>query len=525
MRPHEALTMTAQNRPPIHPRPCVAASGRQPGLPARCGAVRSAVALALAAALAGCAVGPEYVRPSTEAPAAWKSAPAAEGWLPAAPADALDRGDWWKLFGDPVLDDLASRVQVSNQNIAVAVAGYSQAQALVRGQRAALFPTVTADGNAVRTGARNRSPTNALTAALDADWAPDVWGRLRKAVDSAQANAQASEADLALARLSAVGSLANDYFSLREADAELRILRETLDGYKRSLEITRNRYAAAIAAQSDVLQAETLYVNTQADYVALQLTRDTLEHAIAVLVGAAPADFSLPVADWNPVVPGIPAGVPTTLLQRRPDIAAAERQVAAANAQIGIARAAYYPNFTLHGGITSASSRVGDLFSASNTLWSLGLSAAQVVFDAGAISASVDAAKAGHEAAVARYRQAVLTAFQNVEDQLSTGARLAEQEGMRREASSAADRTEQQFLNRYRAGTIDYTSVIVAQVSALNARRNLLQLQVSRQTAAVALIQSLGGGWEAGWMVPDPARPVADAHPGRESAAPTRPDS
>ncbi|MBB3175743.1 NodT family efflux transporter outer membrane factor (OMF) lipoprotein [Variovorax sp. Sphag1AA] len=471
---------------------------------------RTAMALALIAALAACAVGPEYVQPETANPPAWKSAPAAEGWLPAAPADALDRGEWWKLFGDATLDDLASRVQVSNQNIAAAVANYSQAQALVRGQRAALFPSVAVDGSARRSGARNTSPSNAMAASLNADWAPDVWGRLRKAVDSAQANAQASEADLALARLSAIGDLATNYFSLREADAELRILDVTLEGYERSLKITRNRYEASIAAQSDVLQAETLLVTTRAERVALKRTRDTLEHAIAVLIGAAPAEFSLPAADWKPVVPGIPSGVPTLLLQRRPDIAAAERDVASANAQIGIARSAYYPSFTLNGAVSSTTTRVGDLFNASNTLWSLGLSVAQVVFDAGAISASVDAAKASHEASVARYRQTVLTAFQNVEDQLTAGASLAEQETMRRQASAAADRTEEQFLNRYRAGTIDYTSVVVAQVSALNARRTLLQVQVSRQTAAVALIQSLGGGWHADWMQ-DVVQPVASS--------------
>ncbi|MEJ8810153.1 efflux transporter outer membrane subunit [Variovorax ureilyticus] len=468
------------------------------------------MALSLAAALAGCAVGPEYVQPESASPPAWKSAPAAEGWLPAAPADALERGEWWKLFCDATLDELASRVQVSNQNIAAAVANYAQAQALVRGQRAALFPSVTVDGSARRSGARNATPSNAMAASLNADWAPDVWGRLRKAVDSAQASAQASEADLALARLSAIGDLATNYFSLREADAELRILDVTLEGYERSLQITRNRYEASIAAQSDVLQAETLLVTTRAERVALKRTRDTLEHAIAVLIGAAPAEFSLPAADWKPVVPGIPSGVPTTLLQRRPDIAAAERDVAAANAQIGIARAAYYPSFTLSGAVSSSTSRVGDLFNASNTLWSLGLSVAQVVFDAGAIGASVDAAKASHEASVARYRQTVLTAFQNVEDQLTAGASLAEQETMRRQASAAADRTEEQFLNRYRAGTIDYTSVVVAQVSALNARRTLLQVQVNRQTAAVALIQSLGGGWHADWMQ-DAARPVASS--------------
>ncbi|MBT2325209.1 efflux transporter outer membrane subunit [Variovorax paradoxus] len=469
---------------------------------------RTHLVLALAALLSGCAIGPRYEQPSTELPATWKEAAAAEGWLPAAPADALDRGEWWKLFGDPALDELAGRVQVSNQNIAAAVANYAEAQALVREQRAALFPTVAAGGSASRSGARNSSPRTSTSASLQADWAPDVWGRLRQAVTGAQASAQASEADLASARLSAVGELATNYFALREADAELQLLAVTLEGYERSLEIARNRYNAGIAAQTDVLQAQTLYVNTQAERVALQRTRDTLEHAIAVLAGAAPADFVLRPADWTPVVPGIPSGVPSTLLQRRPDIAAAERAVAAANAQIGIARSAYFPSLTLSAALSSSASRVGDLFNASNMLWSLGLSVAQTVFDAGATGARVDAAKATHEAAVARYRQAVLSAFQNVEDQLTAGASLAQQEVLRREASAVADRTEQQFLNRYRQGQVSYTDVVTAQVSALNARRTLLQLQVNRQSAAVALIQALGGGWQAGWaasLAPSPS--------------------
>lgn len=462
----------------------------------------SALALALAALLAGCAVGPTYEPPSTAMSAAWKEAPPADGWLPAAPADALERGDWWKLFGDPALDELAARVQVSNQNIAAAVANYAQAEALVREQRAALFPTVTAGAGATRSGARNRSPSNAFTASIGADWAPDVWGRLRLGVEGAKAGAQASEADLASARLSAIGALATNYFALREADAELQLLKDTLVGYQRSLEIARNRYNAGIAAQTDVLQAQTLYVNTQAEQASLQGNRDTLEHAIAVLTGAAPAAFRLPVARWTPVVPGIPTGVPSTLLQRRPDIAATERDVASANAQIGIARSAYFPDFTLSGGVNSAASRVGDLFNASSLLWSLGLSVAQTVFDAGAISARVDAATAARDAAIARYRQTVLTAFQSVEDQLTAGGSLAQQEGLRREASEAADRTEQQFLNRYRQGQVSYTDVVTAQVSALNARRTLVQLQVNRQTAAVALIQALGGGWHAEWTTP-----------------------
>ncbi|MEO5738889.1 MAG: efflux transporter outer membrane subunit [Variovorax sp.] len=459
-------------------------------------------ALALAALLAGCAVGPTYERPTIASPSAWKEAPAAEGWLPAAPADALDRGEWWQLFNDAGLNELAARVQVSNQNIAVAVANYAQATALVREQRAGLFPTVGLSGSVGRSGDRTAGTSSGSSSVgLNVDWAPDVWGRLRAAVGSAQASAQASAADLAAARLSAHGELATNYFSLREADAELALLADTIEGYERSYTIARNRYDAGIAAQSDVLQAQTQLVNTRAERVALERTRATLEHAIAVLVGAAPADFKLPpLAAWTPAVPAVPLGVPSTLLQRRPDIAAAERAVAVANAQIGIERSAYFPSLNLSGSLSRSASRVQDLFSASNTLWSLGLSAAQVLFDAGAIGARVDSAKAGHEAAVARYRQTVLTAFQGVEDQLTATASLAQQEALRREASAAADKTEQQMLNRYRAGQVSYTDVVTAQASALNARRTVLQLGVNRQVAAVGLIQGLGGGWDAGWL-------------------------
>ena len=459
----------------------------------------TAVTLALAAVLAGCAVGPVYERPLAAVPAAWKEAPAAEGWLPAAPADLLDRGPWWQLFGDAGLNELAERVQVSNQNIAVAVANYAQARALVREQRSTLFPTLGLSGSASRSGNRDGDRSTAGGSAdvsLGASWTPDVWGRLRTAVGSAEAQAQASAADLAAARLSAQGLLASNYFSLRETDAELALVGETLAGYERSLTITQNRYQAGIAAQSDVSQAQTLLANTRADRVALQRSRANLEHAIAVLVGVPPSDFSIPaLAAWTPVVPSVPLGVPSTLLQRRPDIAAAERSVAVANAQIGIQRSAYYPSLSLSASLGRSSTSVSDLFSASNLLWSLGFSATQVIFDAGAIGARVDAAKAVYDASVASYRQTVLTAFQSIEDQLTATASLAEQEVLRREASAAADRTEQQILNRYRAGQVSYTEVVTAQATALNARRTVLQLVASRQNAAVGLIQGLGGGW------------------------------
>ncbi|MES2532661.1 MAG: efflux transporter outer membrane subunit [Pseudomonadota bacterium] len=470
-----------------------------------------ALALATVGSLTACAVGPAYQQPTVQSPAAWREAKAAEGWVPAAPADALDRGEWWRLFGDAELDALAARVQISNQNIAAAVASYAQAQALVREQRAGLFPSVSASGSATRSGNRSGgTATGGASAGVSASWTPDVWGRLGLAVSSAEADAQASEADLAAARLSAIGELAANYFSLREADAELALLSATLEGYERSLTIARNRYEAGIAAQSDVLQAQTQLINTRAERVALERTRTAYEHAIAVLVGAAPADFQLtPAARWSPIVPSVPLGVPSTVLQRRPDIAAAERAMASANAQIGIARAAYYPSFGLSASLSRSSSRVSDLFSASNTLWSVGLSAAQVLFDAGAIAASVDAARASYDGSVARYRQTVLTAFQTVEDQLTATASLAQQEQLRREASAAADKTEQQILNRYRAGQVSYTDVVTAQASALSARRTVLQLQVNRQTAAVTLVQALGGGWEATWLVPDAAAPVS----------------
>ena len=459
------------------------------------GALAASVLAALGA-LTGCAVGPAYERPEAPTPAAWKEAPAAQGWAPATPADALERGQWWKLFGDAGLDALAEKVQLSNQNIAIAVANYTQAQAAVREQRAALFPTVAFTGNARRSGERGSGATGTSSVALGASWEPDLWGRLRESVTGAQAQAQASEADLASARLSMLGELAINYFALREADAEIGVLDVTIEGYERSLTITRNRYQAGIAAQSDVLQAETLLANTRAQRAALVRTRAALEHAIAVLTGVPPAGFVLPSVAWTPVVPRIPNGLPSELLQRRPDIASAERAVAAANAQIGIARSAYYPSFSIDASLGRSSTRIADLFNASNTLWALGLSVAQVVFDAGAIGARVDQATAARDAVIARYRQTVLTAFQSVEDQLSGATSLEEQLRQYALASQAADKTEEQIVNRYRAGQVGYTEVVVAQVSALNARRNVLQLQVAQQLAAVGLIQALGGGWQ-----------------------------
>jgi NodT family efflux transporter outer membrane factor (OMF) lipoprotein len=445
--------------------------------------------------LSGCAVGPAYKLPSTPQPAAFKEA---GPWMPAAPADMLERGPWWILFGDPLLNNLASSVEVSNQNVAAAVASYAQARALVQQQRASLFPTVSLSAGADKSGGGGSSSSDKrLHLGIGGSWEPDIWRRLRAGVNGANANAQASAADLAAAKLSAQGELAADYFSLRQTDAQRELLAKTIEGYQRVLMITQNRFNAGIAAKSDVLQAQTQLANAQSDDLTLTRQRATLEHAIAILVGKAPADFTLAPAPWQANVPEVPVGVPSSLLQRRPDIAAAERRVAAANEQIGVARAAYYPNIGLTGSYGTSGSTVANLFSVSNAVWSLGLSAAQTIFNSGATRASVAGAEAAQQGATARYRQTVLDAFGDVEDQLAASRVLAQQTVLRRQASDAADQVEVQFLNRYKAGQVSYTEVVQAQATALSARRALVQAQADRQTTAVALIQSIGGGWHA----------------------------
>jgi NodT family efflux transporter outer membrane factor (OMF) lipoprotein len=451
------------------------------------------------AALSACGTGPAYERPGVAAPAAFKEAPSADAtWFAAAPADALDRGPWWQLFGDPAVNALVERVEVSNQNVAAAVAAYAQAQALVRQERAALFPSLALDASATRSGGATslgRSSSQQLD--LAASWEPDIWGQLRLGVTSAQASAQASAANLAAARLSAQAALATDYFALREADNEIALLTAAVAAYERALRITQNQYNASIAQRTDVLQAQTQLETTRANLTAMVAQRAVLEHAIALLVGKAPAEFGIPVAAWDAKVPAVPLVVPSSLLQRRPDIAAAERAVAAANAQIGIQRAAYFPSLSLSASYGGAGSSLPSLFRASSNVWSLGLSAAQTLFDAGATAARVEGARAARDVAVANYRQVVLSAFQAVEDQLTTIRSLAEQEGQRRAASADADRTEQLTLNQYLQGQVPYTSVVIAQVTALSARQTLSQLMSSRQAAAIALIQAMGGGWHA----------------------------
>jgi NodT family efflux transporter outer membrane factor (OMF) lipoprotein len=451
-------------------------------------------------ALSACNLAPPYQRPSTSEPPAFKEAPAAGStWFPAAPADELDRGRWWTLFNDAELTNLVEQVEVSNQNIASAVAAYAQAEALVREQRAALFPSLALNADATRSGGRGsvQARGNRFDLNLGASWEPDIWGKLRLAVTSAQASAEARAADLAAARLSAQTALATDYFALRETDNEIKLLTAAVDAYSKSLKITQNQYDVGIAQRTDVLQAQTQLETTQANLVSMVGQRARLEHAIALLIGKAPAELTLAAGEWNANVPAVPLVVPSALLQRRPDIAAAERAVASANAQIGIQRAGYFPNVGLSAAFGSAGSTLPALLRASSSVWSLGLTVAQTLFDAGATTARVVGAVAARDVAVANYRQTVLTAFQAVEDDLSNIRTLAEQEGSRRAASADADRTEQLTLNQYLQGQIPYTTVVTAQVTALNARQTLSQLMSSRQAAAIALIQALGGGWQS----------------------------
>jgi NodT family efflux transporter outer membrane factor (OMF) lipoprotein len=445
--------------------------------------------------LTACVQGPNYDRPSAVISANFKEV---AGFTPAAPADALDRGDWWALFNDPILNDLESKVKVSNQTLIGDEAAYREARALVAEARSSLFPTVSADGSGTRSGGGSNAggTRNAYRVDIGASWEVDLWGSIRRQITAATATAQASAADLASATLSIQGELASDYFGLRSSDAQAVQDQMSVDGYKRALTIAQNRYNAGVGTRSDLLEAQTQVASAQSDLVGTMRQRDTYEHAIAVLVGQAPADLTLAKGTWIQQVPDVPAGVPSTLLQRRPDIASSERRMAAANEQIGIARAAYFPTLSLTGSGGFGAGELGSLFNAPNSLWSFGLSAAEDIFDGGARNARVEQARASYDQSVATYRQTVLTALQNVEDDLVSAKVLEQQYVLLQQASTAADQAEQIVLNQYQAGQVAYTNVITAQTQAYQARNALIQGELQRQTTAVALIQHLGGGWK-----------------------------
>ncbi|MBI1777971.1 MAG: efflux transporter outer membrane subunit [Proteobacteria bacterium] len=466
------------------------------------------------ATLSACKMGPDYARPAAIVPATYKEI---DGWKLAEPQDAASRGPWWSVFGDPLLDQLERQIEISNQNLKTAEAAFRVARAVVREAKAGFFPTVTLDGAAQRSGpvsggaassgsrvgtgrtgaGSSRQTLTEYDLTAGASWEPDVWGRIRRTVEGSLANAQASAADLASARLSAQTELASNYFALRVADELKRLLDSTVGAYTRSLEITRNRYASGVAARSDVVSAQAQLESTRAQAINVGVQRAQLEHAIALLMGKPPAEFSIAPIVFASEMPAIPMSLPSTLLERRPDIAAAERRVVTANAQIGVAEAVYFPNLTLSASFSGASTALGRVLQASNSIWTLGPQLAGTLFDGGLRNAQVEAARAGYDQSVAIYRQAVLTSFKQVEDQLAALQILARQAEVQSGAVLAAREAQQLILNQYVAGTVAYTSVITAQTTALGSEQAALTILESRLAASVSLIAALGGGWDA----------------------------
>jgi len=463
---------------------------------------RSTLAFLVVPALAGCAVGPDYKRPDVETPQAFKEA---VDWRLAQPGDETARGRWWEAFGDPQLNALVEQVEISNQNVVAAEARFRQARALVAASRAALFPSLNADASITR----SRSPSGVIggttagrvltnrSASLDASWEFDLWGKLRRGVESSEANAQAGAANLAAARLSAQAELVADYVQLRVLDALKRLLDDTAVAFQKSYDLTRNRYDAGVAARVDVIQAETQLRSTQAQAVDTGVQRAQFEHAIAVLTGRPPAGLSMAPAPIVVAMPSIPAALPSALLERRPDIAAAERSVAAANAQIGVAKAAFFPSFTITGSDGYRSAAASQWFSAPNHFWSVGPAIAQSLFDAGLRRAQSDQAVAVYDAAVAQYRQTVLSGFQEVEDNLAALRILEEEARVQEDAVQAARETVVLTLNQYKAGTVSFLNVVTAQATQLDNERAAVSILGRRLLAAAGLVKALGGGWSA----------------------------
>ncbi len=476
--------------------------------------VRCAVLAGVGSLAAACMVGPDYKQPPVTAPAAFKEAAPAD-WKQAEPRDAIRKGKWWELFGDPQLSALEEQVAVSNQSLAQAMAQYQAARAAAWGARANLFPTVTANPSVVSSRGSSRVPvvTSASTTApitvaspatttiyelpVDVSYEADLWGRVRRLVESNVAAAQASAGDLETMRLSLQAELAVDYFSLHGTDAEKQLLDSTATAYEKALDLTTNRYKQGIASGVDVAQAQTQLETTRAQSIDLEVQRTQFEHAIAVLVGKPPAELTIALSPITVPAPQVPVALPSELLERRPDIAAAERRVAAANAQIGVQKAAYYPTLSLSAAGGFESTALANLFNWPNRFWSLGAQALQTIFDGGAISAAVAQAKASYDAQVAAYRQQVLSAFQDVEDNLGA-LRVLEHEARQQAAAVAAAEKSLALSNsRYQGGITTYLEVITAQAAALANEVTAVNIQTRRMTAAVNLVKALGGGWAA----------------------------
>ncbi|MHA6493156.1 efflux transporter outer membrane subunit [Pseudomonas borbori] len=465
--------------------------------------------LALSLALSACTLGPDYQRPDLPTPAQFKQI---EGWTLATPSDALERGAWWELYGDDELNALVARLNISNQNLAASEAQYRQARALVRGARAAFYPSLSAGAGVTRSGQGTGSQSsgsssadfssssgvsNSYEASLNAAWELDIWGKLRRSLESSDASFQASAADLAALKLSLQAELVQTYLQLRVLDDQQRLLDATVAAYARSLRLTENQYNAGIVPKSDVSQALTQLKSTQAQAIDLTWQRAQLEHAIAVLVGVPPSELSIASRELLPTLPQIPVALPSQLLERRPDVAAAERRVIAANAEIGVAEAAWYPDLSISASGGYRGSSFADWVNLPNRFWSLGPQLALTLFDGGARTAELERSEAFYDQTVAQYRQAVLDSFREVEDYL-VQLRVLEQEAVvQQDALEAARESLRLIQNQYQAGTVDFNSVVNVQATALSNERTNLTLLGSRLTASVQLIAALGGGWQA----------------------------
>jgi len=453
--------------------------------------------------LSGCAVGPKYHTPSVQAPPAYKEL---GNWKPAQPNDQNLGGNWWEIFQDSQLNALEQQINVSNQNLKAAEAQFRQARAVLRYYRADYYPTVTAglSGSRTRTSAHRPPPSstfngityNDFTLPFDVSYQADVWGRVRRNVESYREQAQASAADLATVNLSMHADLAIDYFQARSLDAQEQLLNSTVQQYEQALELNQNRFQGGIASEVEVEQAKTQLQTTRAAAIDVGVPRAQYEHAVAILIGKPPAEFSLPPLPLTAPPPGIPVGLPSDLLERRPDIAAAERRVAAANAQIGVAKSAYYPLINLTGSGGFESSSITTLLNGPSGLWSVGLSAVGTVFDVGRRRSVTDQARAAYDYQVAAYRQNVLTGFQQVEDNLAAVRILENEAKVQDEAVVAAQRSLDLSITRYKGGVTSYLEVITAQSAALADEVTAVNILGRRMANTVLLIQALGGGWD-----------------------------
>jgi NodT family efflux transporter outer membrane factor (OMF) lipoprotein len=485
----------------------------------------SAIALILVLLLAGCTVGPKYIKPTTPITVTYKeqlpsSFKESEQWQPAHPADQTSRGNWWEAFGDPELNKLEEQIANSNQSLKVAEARFRQARAAIRFNRAAQFPTISTAPSASYVKNSDYSPsfpskiqeksTGDFVLPFDLSYELDLWGRVRRSVAAAREEAQASAADYETAKLSLEAELAMDYFELRSADAQKQLLDNTVKAYADNLQLTLNRFKGGVAPRSDVAQAQTQLQTTQVQDTDVTVQRAQFEHAIAILIGKPPAEFSLAAAPLDSQPPNTPPGLPSELLQRRPDIAAAERRVAEANQQIGIARAAYFPTVTLGGTAGFSGSQASNWLGWPSGFWAVGPALAETLFDAGRRRANSESARANYDAAVATYRQTSLTAFQEVEDNVAALRILENETQQQQQAVASSQESLHLFTNRYKGGVDTYLQVITAQTIELANERNAIDILRRRMDASVLLVKALGGGWGVSNLPTFGARRVKD---------------